>query len=113
MDFFNNLQWYDYVRLATVLTSLITMYLLIHTYVFHKEDFTPKILDHWLSKNFFLFASFYSGAEAILYDRPVSSTVFVVCAASCFALSATLRSQSPSDIQNQPPLRRKEKHRKA
>jgi hypothetical protein len=98
----HTLQWYDFVRLLTLVASLYTMYMLVHTYAFHKEDFTPRILDHWASKNLFLFTAFFSAGEAIWNDRDPSATLFLICLASLFALSATLRSRDASDIENTP-----------
>jgi hypothetical protein len=76
--------------------------MLVHTYAFHKEDFTPRILDHWASKNLFLFTAFFSAGESIWGDSEPSATLFLTCAASLFALSATLRSRDPADIENTP-----------
>lgn len=92
-----NLQWYDFIRMATALSALVSMYLLIHTYALHKVDYTPKIMDRWLSKNLFLFAAFYSSLEAIVLNRPGSGTIVVMFLATAYALRSTLASATHHD----------------
>lgn len=92
-----SLQWYDIVRLITAMGALVSMHLLIHTYVLHKKDFTPKITDRWMSKNLFLFAAFFASLEAVYYNRPGSATIVVMFLATMYALRSTIASTTHHD----------------
>lgn len=92
-----DLQWYDWVRILTIVTSLLNMYLLMHTYYDHQAEFTSKVRDRWLSKNLFLFAALVSALESIVVDRTPSLTLYLICFAVLFSLRATFRSSSPNE----------------
>lgn len=83
------LEWYDFVRLATAVTALITMYILWRTYFLNRGHFTIRVMDYWWTLNLFLFASFFASIESIALDRGPSKTVWIFLVASLIALRAT------------------------
>lgn len=88
----DTIQWYDYVRMFTVLASLISIYILTRSLVYHGQSDAPQaVFTFFLAIIALLFLPMVGGAEAILNDLPPDGTLFVAALAVLFALNAVSR----------------------
>lgn len=85
----DTLQWYDLVRVATATLSFASLYILTRRLLTDNKRKSPEpVRNYFYAVLAFLLVSFVGATEAVLTDRPISSTLFFSLLAVLFAFKA-------------------------
>lgn len=85
----SDLQWYDFVRVATATLSFVSLYILTRRLLTDNKRNSPEpVRNYFYAVLTFLLVSFVGATEAILTDRPISSTLFFALLSALFAFKA-------------------------
>lgn len=91
----HDIQWYDYLRLITVVLSSLAFYRLAIIAFRHRETYTSRLIDFlWL-----IFASLFlvtvAGVEAIIQNSPWGYRTLLNFLVAAIGLRATRSSEEP------------------
>lgn len=89
----DNLQWYDYFRMLTMVLGVVTMYLLARRFVRLRHTYTDRLKELWWVMNAFLVLLIEGTAEQILFDVHWGPRTLLAFFVVCVALRATLRAE--------------------
>jgi len=87
----SNLQWYDYLRMLTMLMTLISLYVSGHHAIRQWDKYTNRLKSLWWAFNAFLLLMFEGSLEQILQNATWGPRTLLSFIVSGVALRAILQ----------------------
>lgn len=89
----NHIQWYDYLRMLTMLLALVSMYRLSFRAVRMWHDYTSRLKDLWWAMNALLLLLVEGSLEQIILDTTWGPRTLLSFFVTCITFRAVLRNE--------------------
>lgn len=91
----DTVQWYDWIRIATVILAVSAMWRLGRSIVKNHQSYSTRLKDFLFVINIALFTQAVGGLESVLLDAPLRYTTVLSFALVVVAFRATKESTKP------------------